>query len=169
MKDDSSIVKITVLEGLVKMAKALGVKIFDTNLLDQFKSMVKEPAWRVRMSVFDLIGEIGRILGRQGFSDTLEEIFLSYFSDKAAAIREKGIQKAAELADEFGHEWVTEKLLPKAFENYHNEEQGYLYRMCSLMTFEKVIKHMSESDLKTKFIPLLLKASEESVANVRFC
>jgi serine/threonine-protein phosphatase 2A regulatory subunit A len=129
MKDDSSIVKITVLEGLVKMAKALGVKIFDTNLLDQFKSMIKEPAWRVRMSVFELIGEIGRFLGRQGFSDTLEEIFLLYFSDKAAAIREKGIQKAGELADEFGREWVTEKLLPKAFENYHNEEQGYLYRM----------------------------------------
>ena len=37
------------------------------------------------------------------------------------------------------------------------------------MTFEKVIKHMSESDIKTKFIPLLLKASEETVPNVKFC
>lgn len=37
------------------------------------------------------------------------------------------------------------------------------------MTFEKVIKHMGESDLKTKFIPLLQKASEETVPNVRFC
>lgn len=37
------------------------------------------------------------------------------------------------------------------------------------MTFEKVIKFMSESDLKTKFIPLLHKASEEGVPNVRFC
>lgn len=129
MKDESSIVKITILEGLVKMAKTLGVKIFDTTLLDTFKGLIKEAAWRVRMSVYELIGEIGKILGRQGFSETLEEIFLSYFSDKAAAIREKGIEKAAELADKFGSEWVTEKLLPKAFENYHNEEQGYLYRM----------------------------------------
>mmetsp|Transcript_14221 Transcript_14221/g.12541 ORF Transcript_14221/g.12541 Transcript_14221/m.12541 type:complete len:92 (+) Transcript_14221:473-748(+) len=91
--------------------------------------MIKEPAWRVRMSVYDLIGNIGLSLGRQGFGETLEEIFLSYFSDKAAAIREKGIEKAIELADEFGSDWVSFKLLVKAFENYHNEEQGYLYRM----------------------------------------
>lgn len=168
IKDTNSIVKITVLEGLVKMAKSQGVKIFDQPLIDCFKSMTKEPAWRVRMSVYNLIGEIGLILGRQGFSETLEEVFLSYFSDKAAAIREKGVEKAKELADAFGPEWVSNKLLPKAFENYHNEEQGYLYRMCSLQTFEKVIKHMSESDLKTKFLPLLLKASEESVANIKF-
>jgi hypothetical protein len=91
--------------------------------------MIKEPAWRVRMSVYELIGEIGLILGRQGFSETLEEIFLSYFSDKAAAIREMGIEKAFQIAEKFGSDWVTEKLLPKAFENYHNDEQGYLYRM----------------------------------------
>lgn len=169
LKDDNSKVKTTVLEGLVKMAEAIGVKIFDSTLIDVFKNMIKEPAWRVRMSVYDLIGELGKILGRQGFSETLEEIFLSFFSDKAAAIRNLGVEKSGELADIFGPEWVSEKLLPKAFENYHNEEQGYLYRMCSLMTFEKVIKHISESDLKTKFIPLLLKASEEKVPNVRFC
>jgi hypothetical protein len=34
LKDDNSKVKITVLEGLVKMAGALGVKIFDQTLLD---------------------------------------------------------------------------------------------------------------------------------------
>lgn len=129
LKDDNSKVKITVLEGLVKMAGALGAKIFDQTLLDCFKSMIKEPAWRVRMNVYDLIGEIGLILGRQGFSETLEEIFLSYFSDRAAAIREIGIEKSFQIAQKFGGDWVTEKLLPKAFENFHNEEQGYLYRM----------------------------------------
>ena len=168
MKDQSSIVKITVLEGLVKMAKHLGVKIFDTTVQESFKALIKEAAWRVRMSVFELIGEIGIILGKQGFADTLEEIFLSFFSDKAAAIREKGIEKSVQLANAFGSDWVSEKLLPKAFENYHNEEQGYLYRMSSLIMFEKVIKFISESDIKNKFIPLLLKASEEKVPNIRF-
>jgi len=28
---------------------------------------------------------------------------------------------------------------------------------------------MSESDIKTKFIPILMKASEETVPNIRFC
>lgn len=121
------------------------------------------------MSVYDLIGEIGLILGRQDFSETLEDIFLSYFSDKAAAIREKGIEKSKQLAEKFGPEWVSEKLLLKAFENYHNEEQGYLYRMCSLMTFEAVIKYISDSDFQTKFVPLLVKASQETVPNMRFC
>ena len=111
------------------MSETLGVKIFDKTLLDCFKNMIKEPAWRVRMSVYELIGEMGLILGRQEFSETLEEIFLSYFSDKAAAIREKGIKQVTKLAEYFGAEWVSEKLVIKAFENYHNEEQGYLYRM----------------------------------------
>lgn len=169
MKDDNSIVKITVLQGLVKMARALGSKVFDQPMIDTFKNLIKESSWRVRMNVFELLGEIGQILGRQDFSETLEDIFLSFFSDKAAAIREKGIEKSVHLAEEFGSEWVSEKLLPKAFENYHNGEQGYLYRMGSIVMFEKVIKFMTESDLKTKFVPILLKASQDSVPNVRFC
>ena len=129
LKDDNSIVKITVLEGLVKMSEHLGVKIFDQTMLDCFKEMIKESAWRVRMSVYALIGEIGLILGRQGFSETLEEIFLNFLSDKAAAIRIQGIEKSVLLAEKLGAEWVSEKLLLRAFENYHNEDQGYLYRM----------------------------------------
>ena len=75
------------------------------------------------------MGEIGKNFGRKAFSDTLEELFLKYFDDKAAAVRETGFKKAGEIAEHFGQDWVTEKLVPKAVQNYSNPELSYLYRM----------------------------------------
>ena len=155
MKDKSSNVKIKVVEGLVKMSAVLGPKMFNKELIDSFNTLLTENSWRVRQSVYELMGEIGRNFGRVAFAETLEELYLKYMSDKAANVRKIGVEKSGDLADAFGSEWITEKLAPRAFENYHNEEQGYLYRICSLQTFEAVSKHLCASDLTTKFVPLL--------------
>ena len=168
LKDKSSIVKIRVAEGLVKMSRTLGPKMFSEELIGRIKDLLKEAQWRVRLSVYELMGEIGKEFGERAFKETLEELFLNFFSDKAAEVRKAGVKHSKILADQFGATWVAEKLVPRAFENYHNEEQGYLYRMCSLQAFSGVLKHISDSDLRTKFIPLLEKAAEDKVANVRF-
>jgi len=109
------------------MSNVLGPKLFSKEMIDSFNTLLKEESWRVRLSVYELMGEIGKTFGREAFTDTLEEIFLKYFNDKAAAVREVGYKKSAEIADHFGSDWVTEKLIPKAFENYSNTENSYLY------------------------------------------
>lgn len=108
------------------MSKVLGAKMFSKEMIDSFNTLLKEEAWRVRLSVYELMGEIGKTFGRKQFEDTLEALFLKFLNDKAAAVREVGYKKSAEIADHFGQEWVTDKLLPKAFESYSNPELSYL-------------------------------------------
>ena len=77
MKDKTPQVKIRVVEGIAKMSKALGPKIFNKELNDSFKALLNENQWRIRHSVYDLIGQIGLNFGQATFADTLEPLFLS--------------------------------------------------------------------------------------------
>jgi vesicle coat complex subunit len=63
MKDKSSGVKIKVVEGLVKLSKVLGPKMFSKDMIESFNNLLKEEAWRVRLSIYDLMGEIGKNFG----------------------------------------------------------------------------------------------------------
>jgi len=63
MKDKSSGVKIKVVEGLSKLSKVLGPKLFSPDMIENFNSLLKEESWRVRLSVYSLMGEIGKTFG----------------------------------------------------------------------------------------------------------
>lgn len=63
-------------------------------MIESFNLLLKEESWRVRMSVYELMAEIGKNFGEKVFAETLEELFLKFFNDKAAAVREMGVQKS---------------------------------------------------------------------------
>lgn len=98
-------------------------------MIESFNNLLKEESWRVRLSVYDLMGEIGKTFGWKAFTDTIEDLFLKYFTDKAAAVWETGFKKSGEIADHFGQDWVTEKLVPKIMETFNNTELSYLHWM----------------------------------------
>lgn len=84
------------------------------------------------MSVFELIGDLSKLFGKEAFSKHLESIFLTYSTNTAASVREMGIKKARELAEKFRGEWILTSFIPKVVENYNIDKQGYNYRMCCL-------------------------------------
>jgi len=45
MKDKSSGVKIKVVEGLSKLSKVLGPKLFSPDMIENFNSLLKEESW----------------------------------------------------------------------------------------------------------------------------
>mmetsp|Transcript_16622 Transcript_16622/g.15921 ORF Transcript_16622/g.15921 Transcript_16622/m.15921 type:complete len:98 (+) Transcript_16622:618-911(+) len=96
--------------------------------------MTKDPQWRVRMAVFELIGDISKIFGREVFTKHLEHIFMSYLTNTAASVREMGIKKSKEIAEKFRQDWVVANYIPKVIENYNIDKQGYNYRMCYLLS-----------------------------------
>lgn len=71
------------------------------------------------MAVFELIGDLSKIFGKDVFVKHLESIFLSYLTNTAASVREMGIKKSRELADKFKGEWVMSNYIPKVIENYN--------------------------------------------------
>lgn len=58
------------------------------------------------MGVFELVGDLSKLFGKDVFTKHLESIFLSYLSNTAASVRDMGIKKAQQLAEKFKGEWV---------------------------------------------------------------
>lgn len=81
------------------------------------------------MAIFDVIGKLAICFekktrdkeeSKQALTH-LEPIFFQYLTDTAASVRVMGVQKTGEMAAAFGHEWVSEKLIPKAVESYNRD------------------------------------------------
>lgn len=60
--------------------------------------MTKDGQWRVRMSVFELIGDLGLIYGKESFVKYLQTLFMTYLHNTAASVRAMGVTKSGELA-----------------------------------------------------------------------
>ena len=107
IKDENADVRLNVTTGLTKVAQVIGPEILNAQFLATLSNMTKDAQWRVRMSVFELIGELSKLFGKEVFIKSLESIFLTYMSNTAASVREMGIKKSRELAEKFKHEWIN--------------------------------------------------------------
>jgi len=81
--------------------------------------MTKDAQWRVRMAVFELIGDLSKLYGKDVFTKHLESIFLTYLSNTAASVREMGIKKARELAEKFKADWINSSFIPRVVEMFN--------------------------------------------------
>lgn len=96
------------------------------------------------MSVFELIGDLSKLFGKDVFVKHLESIFMSYLTNSAASVREMGITKAREIAEKFKGDWIISNFIPKAIENFNVEKQGYNYRMCSIKSIAAILPFISK-------------------------
>ena len=168
IKEENSEVKLNVCNGLIKVAQVMGPEILTPTFLTTITNMTKEAQWRVRMAVFELIGELSKLFGKEVFQKHLESIFLSYLSNTAASVREMGVKKSKELAEKFKGDWVMSAFIPRVIESYNVDKQGYNYRMCCLMSLQQVIGLITKEQIAQHVIPIFLKAMKDPIPNVRF-
>jgi len=71
------------------------------------------------MAVFELIGDLSKLYGKDVFTKHLESIFLTYLSNTAASVREMGIKKARELAEKFKADWINSSFIPRVVEMFN--------------------------------------------------
>ena len=109
------------------------------SMLSILTNLTKDAQWRVRMATVELIGEFSIEFGKDAFQRSIESIFMQYLTNTAASVREMGIEKAGEMAQKFGSDWVMNNFIPKVVECYNVEQQGYNYRMCSLRSLAAVM------------------------------
>lgn len=132
IKDDNADVRLNVCSGMVKVSAVIGPEILTPQFLTTLTNMTKDAQWRVRMVVFELIGDLSKQFGKDIFTKHLESIFLSYLSNTAASVREMGIKKSRELAEKFKSDWIMSAYIPRVVEMFNIDKQGYNYRMCCL-------------------------------------
>lgn len=71
------------------------------------------------MGVFELIGDLSKLFGKEVFTKHLESIFLTYLSNTAASVRDMGIKKAQQLAEKFKGDWVMQSFIPRVIEMFN--------------------------------------------------
>lgn len=103
-------------------ATVVGAEILNPALVNLLTTLTKDPQWRVRMAIFELIGDFGVHFGQEVFQRSLENLFFTYLTNTAASVRKMGSQKSGDIAKAFGQAYITEKIIPKCTENYSVEQ-----------------------------------------------
>ena len=169
LKDDNSEVRLNVASNMHKLAKVVGAELLSPTLVAQLTTMTKDAQWRVRMSIFELIGSLSVEFGIEVFQRTLETIFFQYLTNTAASVRNMGVTKSGELAASFGADWVVATLVPKVVDSYNVDQQGYNYRMCALEALSVVMPVLPKEMIGEMIVPTLVKACGDRIPNVQFC
>ena len=167
IKEEDGDVRLNSASGLIKLADVLGGELLSESVLTSLSQMTKDTQWRVRSAVYDLIADIGIVLGKDTFHKNLKDIFFGFLTDTAASIRGEGIKKLGELSSSFKSEWIVDEVVPKLNEIYDQDKQGYLYRMCVLNSSVEISKTLTKTQINSHVVPIMLKACTDPVANVR--
>ena len=119
LKDDNSEVELNVVNGLVQIAKVLGIDLINSGqILSTLTNMTKDGQWRVRMGVFELIADLAIIYGKDVYVKHLQNIFMGYLTNTAASVRQMGVQKSAVLAEAFKEGWIMQDYIPVVINHY---------------------------------------------------
>jgi serine/threonine-protein phosphatase 2A regulatory subunit A len=154
---------------MVKLAGVVGGELLSPNLLTVLASLTKDAKWRVRMAIFELIGELSIAFGLEIFQRSLEPIFMQYLTNTAASVRNMGVEKSAAMAKAFGPDWVVANFVPKVVEHYNVEQQGFNYRMCAIESLSACMPYLSKEQVTDHIVPTILKTTADRIPNVQFC
>mmetsp|Transcript_16966 Transcript_16966/g.36527 ORF Transcript_16966/g.36527 Transcript_16966/m.36527 type:complete len:591 (+) Transcript_16966:118-1890(+) len=168
MKDEFHDVRLNIASHAGLICEVLSVDGLVHSLLHTIKELIMENHWRIRQSVVEQVPKLARLFGVEMFQSKLEALFISSLKDSVHSVRQASITHLKEIADTFGSQWTVEHLLPKLVEQY-SQSAGYANRMTTLHVLPQVTGVMTPEQIVQYIVPLLVKATKDTVPNVRFC
>jgi len=168
MKDEFHDVRLNIVSHAGLVCEVIGTEGLVQSLLHTVQNLIMDNHWRIRESVVEQVPKLSRLFGMELFHNKLEAIFLSSLRDSVHSVRQAATHHLAEIAKIFGPTWTEEHLLPKLLEQY-SASSGYANRVTTLHVLPQVSIVMTPEQLNQYIVPLLVKATKDSVPNVRFC
>jgi len=167
MKDEFHDVRLNMVSHTGLICEVLSVDGLVHSLMHTIQNLVIDNHWRIRQSVVEQVPKLARLFGVDMFQSKLEALFLSSLRDSVHSVRHAAIQNLKEIVEGFGPSWTVEHLLPKLVDLY-SQSAGYANRVTTLHVLPQVAGVMTSDQIVQYIIPLLLKATKDSVPNVRF-
>eukprot|EP00913_Durusdinium_trenchii_P001106 g1014.t1 len=170
-QDEFHDVRLNIVSHAGLICEVLSVDGLVHSLLHTVQNLIMDNHWRIRQSVVEQVPKLSRLFGMEMFQSKLEDasnIFLSSLRDSVHSVRQAAIQHLKDIADTFGSQWTVEHLLPKLVEQYSGSV-GYANRVTTLHVLPQVSFVMTPEQLVQCIVPLLVRATKDSVPNVRFC
>jgi serine/threonine-protein phosphatase 2A regulatory subunit A len=168
MKDEFHDVRLNIVSHAGLICEVLGVDGLVHSLLHTIQNLIMDNHWRIRQSVVEQVPKLARLFGVDLFENKLQALFLSSLRDSVHSVRHAAINYLKEIAESFGAVWTLEHLLPKIVDQY-SQSVGYANRVTTLHVLPKVAGVLNSEQIVQHIVPLLLKATKDTVPNVRFC
>lgn len=168
MKDEFHDVRLNIVSHAGLICEVLSVDGLVHSLLHTIQSLIMDNHWRIRQSVVEQVPKLAKLFGVEMFQSKLEALFLSSLRDSVHSVRQGSILHLKEIAETFGSQWTVEHLLPKIVEQY-SQSAGYANRVTTLQVLPQVSHVMTPEQIVQYIVPLLVKATKDTVPNVRFC
>jgi serine/threonine-protein phosphatase 2A regulatory subunit A len=168
MKDELHDVRLNIVSHAGLLCEVLGVDGLVHSLLHTIQSLIMDNHWRIRQSVVEQVPKLAKLFGVDMFQSKLEALFLSSLRDSVHSVRQAAIVNLKEIAETFSSHWTVEHLMPKIMEQY-SQSAGYANRVTTLQVLPQVSSVMNAEQIAGLIVPLLIKATKDSVPNVRFC
>uniref|UniRef100_A0A7S1R1L9 Uncharacterized protein n=1 Tax=Alexandrium catenella TaxID=2925 RepID=A0A7S1R1L9_ALECA len=167
MKDEFHDVRLNIVSHAGLICEVLSVDGLLHSLMHTIQNLVNDNHWRIRQSVVEQVPKLAKLFGVDMFQSKLEALYLSSLRDSVHSVRQAAILNLKEIADTFGPQWTVEHLLPKLIDLY-SQSSGYANRVTTLHVLPQVSGVMTADQIVQFIIPLLIKATKDSVPNVRF-
>lgn len=164
-KDEAAEVRDNVVANIDLVAEAVGPAGLQNSVLPALLELCKDLKWRVRMAVISKTAMLAARVGVKVYEKRLQAALLAAMTDHVFAIRERACQQAGEIVALFGDKWAAETFFPSAFAIY-DKTTNYLHRMTCLMLINRCSSCSAEV-VQAHFLPLVLLAATDDVANVR--
>merc|ERR550532_338925 len=168
MRDEFHDVRLNIVSHAWLICEVLGVDGTPPSLLNPIQSLMVDNHWRIRQSVVEQVPKLARLFGIDMFQSKLEALFLSSLRDSVHSVRQAAILHLKEIVETFGSQWTVEHLLPKLVDQYA-QAPGYANRVTTLSVLPQVSGVMTADQIVQFVLPLLIKATKDTVPNVKFC
>jgi len=168
MKDEFHDVRLNIVLHAGLICEVLSVDGLVHSLMKTIQNLIMDNHWRIRQSVVQQVPALARLFGVDMFQSKLEALFLASLRDSVHSVRQAAINHIKEIAEVFGPAWTVEHLLPKLLEQY-SQSPGCANRLTTLHVLPQVSSVMTPDQIVQFVVPVLIKATNDSVPNVRFC
>ena len=130
------------------------------------------------MGLFELVGDL--LIDPKTSNQEIFGIFAKFLENTAASVREMGVKKCAELAEEMQKRAKSgdaesknavkiSALVPLVQQRYKKEGIGYNYRMTCLKALAAIMPYIERELVSSDIIPIFALALNDPIPNVRFC
>uniref|UniRef100_A0A665UMG2 Serine/threonine-protein phosphatase 2A 65 kDa regulatory subunit A beta isoform n=1 Tax=Echeneis naucrates TaxID=173247 RepID=A0A665UMG2_ECHNA len=174
LKDECPEVRLNIISNLDCVNEVIGIRQLSQSLLPAIVELAEDAKWRVRLAIIEYMPLLAGQLGVEFFDEKLNTLCMAWLIDHVYAIREAATCNLMKLVEKFGAEWAQNTIVPKVLGMAN--DPNYLHRMTTFFPLKllDLLPHQALSEacgqeITTKqMLPVVLKMSNDQVANVRF-
>lgn len=163
--EDSSDVRLAMLENLSSLHKAIGIEKIVNVLLQALSNLSLDTQWRVRMAFVEFLPSIAEFLGMQFFDSSLSDLLLRALGDHVWSVREAALDAFSKLINLFGPEWTASSV--KLYLKFLSSHSNYLFRGTALAAINRVAHIVDPLVFEQSVLPALLQLMDDPIPNVR--